>query len=113
MQVCPSPQTNNHTSTPPVIFFIDQKPFLVPNQQHQSTEGMKATICPTSIHSNTVTVKTVNSNNGNVTETKAAVKRTGVKVAVAVWSLKTRGSKVGTSQRPLKVGQWSKLQVLK
>jgi len=38
MQVCTSLQTDNHASTPPLIFF-QAMPFLLPNQQHQSTEG--------------------------------------------------------------------------
>jgi len=42
MQVCTSLQTDNHASTPPLKFFTDWMPFLLPNQQHQSTEG-----CPT------------------------------------------------------------------
>ena len=40
MQVCTSLQTDNHTSTPPLSFFTDWMPFLPPNQQRQSTEGM-------------------------------------------------------------------------
>ena len=39
MQICPSLQTNNHASTPPLSFFRGRMPFLPPNQQHQSTEG--------------------------------------------------------------------------
>ena len=39
MQVCTSLQTDNHASTPPVSFFTGWMPFLLPNQQHQSTEG--------------------------------------------------------------------------
>jgi len=39
MQVCTSPQTDNHASTPPLSFFTGQMPFLPPNQQRQSTEG--------------------------------------------------------------------------
>ena len=42
MQVCPSLQTENHASTPPLSFFTGRMPFLPPNQQHQSTEGMKS-----------------------------------------------------------------------
>ena len=38
MQVCTSLQTNNHASTPPLIF-TGRMPFLPPNQQRQSTEG--------------------------------------------------------------------------
>ena len=40
MQVCTSLQTDNHSSTPPLKFFTGQMPFLPPNQQHQSTEGI-------------------------------------------------------------------------
>jgi len=39
MQVCTLLQTDNHTSTSPFCFFTGQMPFLLPNQQHQSTEG--------------------------------------------------------------------------
>ena len=39
IQICISPQTDNHTSTPPLGFFTGQMPFLPPNQQRQSTEG--------------------------------------------------------------------------
>jgi len=39
MQVCISIQTDNHTSTQ---FFTGRMPFLPPNQQHQSTEGLGA-----------------------------------------------------------------------
>jgi len=39
MQVCTSLQTDNHASTPPLIFFTGRMPFLPPNQQCQSTEG--------------------------------------------------------------------------
>ena len=39
MQVCTLLQTDNHTSTPPLVFFTGQMPFLSPNQQRQSTEG--------------------------------------------------------------------------
>jgi len=37
MQICTSPQTDNHTSTPPLIF-KGRMPFLPPNQQRQSTD---------------------------------------------------------------------------
>ena len=40
MQVCTSLQTGNHASTPPLSFFTGRMPFLLPNQQHQSTEGI-------------------------------------------------------------------------
>jgi len=39
MQVCTSLQTDNHASTPPLSFFTGGMPFLLPNQQRQSTEG--------------------------------------------------------------------------
>jgi len=39
MQVCTSLQTDNHDSTPPLSFFTGRMPFLLPNQQRQSTEG--------------------------------------------------------------------------
>ena len=40
MQVCTSLQTDNHASTPPLSFFTGRMPFLPPNQQCQSTEGL-------------------------------------------------------------------------
>ena len=43
MQVCNLLQTDNHASTPPLIFFTGRMPFLPPNQQRQSTEGMHNT----------------------------------------------------------------------
>jgi len=43
MQVCTSLQTDNHASTPPLSFFYDRMPFLLPNQQRQSTEGIYCT----------------------------------------------------------------------
>jgi len=39
MQVCTSLQTDNHASTPSLSFFTGLMPFLLPNQQRQSTEG--------------------------------------------------------------------------
>jgi len=39
MQVCISPQTDNHASTQPLSFLQFRMPFLPPNQQRQSTEG--------------------------------------------------------------------------
>ena len=40
MQVCTSLQTEyNHASTPPLSFFTGRVPFLMPNEQRQSTEG--------------------------------------------------------------------------
>jgi len=44
MQVCNSLQTDNHASNPPLSFFTDWMPFLLPNQQRQSTEGKIAII---------------------------------------------------------------------
>jgi len=40
MQVCSSLQTDNHASTPPLSSFTGRMPFLPPNQQRQSTEGI-------------------------------------------------------------------------
>ena len=40
MQVCTSLQTDNHASTPPLSCFTGRMPFLLPNQQCQSTEGV-------------------------------------------------------------------------
>jgi len=40
MQVCTSLQTENHASTPPLKFFTGRMPFLPPNQQRQSNEGI-------------------------------------------------------------------------
>ena len=40
MQVCTSLQADNHASTPPLSFFTGRMPFLPPNQQRQSTEGI-------------------------------------------------------------------------
>jgi len=40
MQVCTSLQTDNHASTPPLSVYTGQMPFLPPNQQRQSTEGI-------------------------------------------------------------------------
>jgi len=42
MQVCTSLQTDNHASIPPLCFFTGRMPFLPPNQQCQSTEGMSS-----------------------------------------------------------------------
>ena len=39
MQVCTSLQTDNHANTSPLSFFTGRMPFLLPNQQRQSTEG--------------------------------------------------------------------------
>ena len=38
--ICTSLQTDNHTSTSPLGFLTGRMPFLLPNQQHQSTEGI-------------------------------------------------------------------------
>ena len=38
MPVCTSLQTDNHANTPPLVF-TGRMPFLLPNQQRQSTEG--------------------------------------------------------------------------
>jgi len=38
MQVCTLLQTDNDASTPPLSFFTDQMPSLLPNQQRQSME---------------------------------------------------------------------------
>jgi len=40
MQACISLQTDDHASTPPLVFFTGWTPFLPPNQQRQSTEGI-------------------------------------------------------------------------
>jgi len=40
MQVCTSLQTDNHASKPQLSFFTGRMPFLPPNQQRQSTEGI-------------------------------------------------------------------------
>jgi len=37
---CTSLQAENHTSTQPINFFTGRMPFLPPNQQCQSTEGI-------------------------------------------------------------------------
>jgi len=41
MQVCTLLQADNHTNTPPLSFFTGRMPFLPPNQQRQSTEGIQ------------------------------------------------------------------------
>jgi len=38
--ICTSLQTDNHANTPPLNFLTGQMPFLPPNQQRQSTEGL-------------------------------------------------------------------------
>jgi len=42
IQVCTSLQTDNHASTPTTQFFTGRMPFLLPNQQRQSTEGTES-----------------------------------------------------------------------
>jgi len=37
MQICTSPQTDNHASIPPLSFFTGRMHILPPNQQHQSS----------------------------------------------------------------------------
>jgi len=49
MQVCISLQTDNHASTPTTQFFTGRMPFLLPNQQRQSTEGK---MCPLNFRQN-------------------------------------------------------------
>jgi len=44
MHVCTSLQTDNHASTPPLSFFTGRMPFLPPNQQRQSTEGIEKSV---------------------------------------------------------------------
>jgi len=44
IQVCTSLQTDNHVSNPPLSFFTGQMPFLLSNQQRQSTEGNTITL---------------------------------------------------------------------
>jgi len=45
MQVCTSLQTDNHVSISPLsFFFTGRMPFLPPNQQRQSTEGLQSTM---------------------------------------------------------------------
>jgi len=40
MQVCTQLQADNHANTPPLCFFPGRMPFLPPDQQRQSTEGI-------------------------------------------------------------------------
>jgi len=42
VHVCTSLQTDNHASTSPLSFFTGRMPFLPPNQQRQSTEGINS-----------------------------------------------------------------------
>jgi len=44
MQVCTSLQTDNHASTPLLSFFTGRMPFLLPNEQRQSTEGITSKV---------------------------------------------------------------------
>jgi len=39
MQICTLPQSDNYASIPPLSFFTGWMPFLLPNQQCQSSEG--------------------------------------------------------------------------
>jgi len=42
--ICKSaPHADNHANIPPFSFFTGRMPFLTPNQQRQSTEGIKST----------------------------------------------------------------------
>jgi len=61
MQVCISLQTDNHASTPPLMFFKGRMPFLPPNQQCQSTERTYV-ICDTlsNMYKNDVTGSIIN-----------------------------------------------------
>ena len=52
MQICTSLQTDNHTSTSLLSFFVGRMPFLPPNQQRQSTEGMRPAIYLKNSHLN-------------------------------------------------------------
>jgi len=59
MQVCTLLQTDNHASTPPLRFFTGRMPFLPPNQQRQSTEGIRynvtiVTLCGLTIQALTI-----------------------------------------------------------
>jgi len=44
MPVCTSLQTDNHASIRTLSFFTGWMPFLLPNQQHQSTEGKRTAV---------------------------------------------------------------------
>jgi len=61
MQVCTSLQTDNHASTPPLSFFRGCMPFLPPNQQRQSTEGL----CTEGLSTDGLLVNTITYNNNN------------------------------------------------
>ena len=69
MQVCTLLQTDSRTSTPPLLFFTGQMPFLPPNQQRQiyqlktiwykqqnKTKSTKMDIITSNQHKTTVTV---------------------------------------------------------
>jgi len=45
VQVCTSLQTDNNSSTPQLKFFTGRMPFLLPNQQRLSTEGIATLPC--------------------------------------------------------------------
>ena len=49
MQVCTSLQTDNHAKHPTTQFFTGRMPFLPPNQQRQSTEGLALRLHPAKI----------------------------------------------------------------
>jgi len=49
MQVCISLQTDNHASATPLKVFTGRMPFLPPNQQRQSTEGMRVNMNKTKV----------------------------------------------------------------
>jgi len=58
MQVCISFQTDNHASTPPLSFFYrGRMPFLSPNQQRQSTEGICLTFVQRYLPASTTSVR--------------------------------------------------------
>jgi len=59
MQVRISLQTDNHASTPPLSFFTGRMPFLPPNQQRQSTEGINLPMKRIYSNSNDVTVTNI------------------------------------------------------
>jgi len=57
MQVCTLLQTDNHIITPPLSFFTGWMPFLLPNQQRQSTEGSFVNGTEIKMEMNTTVVK--------------------------------------------------------
>jgi len=54
--VCTLLQTDNHASTPPLSFFTGRMPFLLPNQQRQSTEGSPSSLLSLQIFALTLLV---------------------------------------------------------